>query len=81
MDLVPQHIANGTSKFNGQPRLRSLVGRLGVDQAVKPRSEALNSLRARERRLFADRQIGDAESAHPNTYPFGEYVNSSRVKG
>jgi len=34
MALVPQHIANGTSKFNGQPRLRSLVGRLGVDQAV-----------------------------------------------
>jgi len=37
MDLVPQHIANGTSKFNGQPRLRSLVGRLGVDQAVTAR--------------------------------------------
>jgi len=57
------------------------ASRLCVDQAVKPRSEALNSLRARERRLFADRQIGDAESAHPNTHPFGEYVNSSRVKG
>ena len=54
--------------------------RLCVDQAVKPRLGALNSLRARERRLFADRQIGDAESAHPNTHPFGEYVNSSRVK-
>jgi hypothetical protein len=35
MDLVPQHIANGTSKFNGQPRLRSLVGRLGVDQETR----------------------------------------------
>ena len=35
MALVPQHIDNRTSKLNGQPLLQSIIGRLGVDQAIK----------------------------------------------
>ena len=44
MALVPQHIDNRTSKLKGQPLLQSIIGRLGVDQAVKEPSQARNVL-------------------------------------